>query len=118
MDTFQKNCPVCGSKEYGYESYSEFGWGSVEQYGYCDKCGYTIEQAYSPVYEFFSDLRKGFKDRYGIYHTKDVKRHKRNRRKHWNKAKNIIAGSEDMLLIGDWIILLQQIKLRQLYSKI
>ena len=91
MDTFQKNCPVCGSKEYGYESYSEFGWGSVEQYGYCDKCGYTIEQAYSPVYEFFSDLRKGYKDMGGTYHEKNEVRHKRIRRKHWDNAKRILA---------------------------
>ena len=49
--------------------------------GYCDRCGYTVEQAYSPVYEAFYDIKRGFKDVSGRYHSKNVKRHKRIRRK-------------------------------------
>lgn len=91
MNYSSNNCPVCGSSDYRYQSWSEYGIGNVEQHGYCNKCGYTIEQAYSPVYEFFSDLRKGYKDMGGIYHEKNVVRHKRIRRKHWDNAKRILA---------------------------
>ena len=74
-------CPICASKTFDYVSYSEECYGTVEQHGYCDRCGYRIEQTYSPVYEAFLDIKKGFKDYYGIYHPKNVKRHKRIRRK-------------------------------------
>ena len=40
-----------------------------------------IEQVYSPYFECFSDRKKGFKDYNGIYHAKNVKKHKRARRK-------------------------------------
>ena len=40
-------CPVCG-KYNQYWSYSEWGFGTVEQHYYCDRCTYFIEQAYSP----------------------------------------------------------------------
>ena len=75
-------CPVCKSKTFEYVSYSEYEWGTVEQHGYCDRCGYVIEQAYSPVYDAFIDIKRGYKDYNGNYHPKDVKRHKRIRRKH------------------------------------
>ena len=74
-------CPICNAKTFDYTSYSEYGWGTVEQHGYCDRCGYIIEQAYSPAYEAFFDIKKGFKDYYGKYHSKNAKRHKRVRRK-------------------------------------
>ena len=74
-------CPICHSKAFEYTSYSEYGWGTVEQHGYCDRCGYIVEQAYSPVYEAFYDIKKGFKDCLGNYHPKNIKRHKRIRRK-------------------------------------
>lgn len=71
-------CPMCGSKKYKYVSYSEFGWGIVEQHGYCDRCGYTIEQAYSQSIDGIEyPIRKGFRDYYGKYHAKNV--HRRNR---------------------------------------
>ena len=41
-------CPVCG-KYNKYWSSSEWGFGTVEQHYYCDRCTYFIEQAYSPV---------------------------------------------------------------------
>lgn len=74
-------CPICHSKTFEYVSYSEECYGTVEQHGYCDRCGYTIEQSYSPVYEAFYDIKRGYKDALGIYHPKNVKRHKRIRRK-------------------------------------
>ena len=74
-------CPTCHSKTFEYISFSEEGWGIVEQHGYCDKCGYTVEQAYSPVYEAFYDIKKGYKDALGRYHPKNAKRHKRIRRR-------------------------------------
>lgn len=74
-------CPTCHAKTFEYISFSEEGWGIVEQHGYCDKCGYTVEQAYSPVYEAFYDIKKGYKDALGRYHPKNVKRHKRIRKR-------------------------------------
>lgn len=74
-------CPICNSKTFEYISYSEYGWGTVEQHGNCSRCGYIVEQAYSPVYEAFYDIKRGFKDALGNYHPKNVKRHKRIRRK-------------------------------------
>ena len=74
-------CPICKSKTFDYDSWSEYEYGIVEQHGYCHRCGYRVEQAYSPVYDAFIDIKRGFKDYYGKYHPKDVKRHKRIRRK-------------------------------------
>ena len=54
---------------------------SVEQHWYCDRCGFMVEQAYSIPFECFSDRKKGFKDYKGVYHSKNVKKHKRIRRK-------------------------------------
>lgn len=75
------NCPICKSKTFEYCSYSEYGWGIVEQHGNCNRCGYLIEQAYSPSCDCFWDVKKGFKDRFGKYYSKNVKKHKRIRRK-------------------------------------
>lgn len=74
-------CPICKSKTFDYCSYSEWGWGTVEQHGYCDRCGYVIEQAYSPSMEAFLDINKGFKNSFGKYYPKNIKRHKRIRKK-------------------------------------
>ena len=74
-------CPICNSKNFDYVSYSEECYGIVEQHGYCHRCGYRIEQVYSPIYDAFIDIKRGYKDYNGIYHPKDVKRHKRIRRK-------------------------------------
>ncbi len=75
------NCPICKSKTFDYVFYTEECWGIVEQHGYCDRCGYTLEQAYSPVFEAFWDVERGFKHPGGYYVPKNVKKHKRIRRK-------------------------------------
>lgn len=80
-------CPICNSHTFDYTSYSEECYGTVEQHGYCSRCGYTIEQVYSPVYEAFWDIKRGFKLPDGTYILKNVKRHKRIRRK--RNIKNI-----------------------------
>lgn len=74
-------CPICKSKTFDYVSYSEYGWGTVEQHGYCHRCGYVVEQAYSPVYDGFWDVTRGFKLPSGEYAPKNIKRHRRIRRK-------------------------------------
>ena len=74
-------CPICKSKTFEYISYSESGIGTIEQHGHCHRCGYIVEQAYSPVYSAFWDVKKGFKHPEGYYIPKNVKRHKRIRRK-------------------------------------
>ncbi len=74
-------CPICKAKTFDYCSYSEFGWGIVEQHGYCDRCGYIVQQAYSPCMEAFLDVTKGFKNGIDEYTSKDVRRHRRVRRK-------------------------------------
>lgn len=75
-----ETCHICGYKYFEYMSESMLGWGTVEQHGYCERCGYIIEQAYSDVIQAFSDNFRGFKDYYGNYHPKDVKKHRRARR--------------------------------------
>ena len=40
-------CPICHHNTFDYVSYSEYGWGMVEQHGYCDRCGFMVEQVYS-----------------------------------------------------------------------
>lgn len=74
-------CPICKSKTFDYCSYSEYGCGTVEQHGYCTRCGYVVEQAYSPTMDAFMDIKKGFKNGFGEYMPKNVKKHKRIRRK-------------------------------------
>ena len=32
-------CPICGYKKYRYTRYTEMEWGTVEQHGYCERCG-------------------------------------------------------------------------------
>lgn len=74
-------CPICKSKTFEYVSYSEYGWGIVEQHGHCHRCGYIVEQAYSPVFEAFHDVKRGYKHPTLGYIKRDVERHKRIRRK-------------------------------------
>lgn len=76
-----KSCPICNSETFEYFSYSEEMWGIVEQHGHCHRCGYVIEQTYSPVYEAFWDVTRGFKHPYGYYVPRNVERHQRIRRK-------------------------------------
>lgn len=68
-------------KDFEYCSYSEDYWGTVEQRGNCSRCGYMIEQAYSPSIDCFWDIKKGFKNAFGTYYPKNIKKHKRIRRK-------------------------------------
>ena len=74
-------CPICGYKYFEYCSDSMWGWGTVEQHGYCERCGYIVEQAYSPIYEAFWDVIKGYQHPDGHYVSKNIKRHRRIRRK-------------------------------------
>lgn len=74
-------CPICKHLSYSYEECRE-EYITVEQHGHCDKCGYCLEMAYSPTYEFFIDIKHGYKDYNGNYHKKNKKRHMRIRRKY------------------------------------
>ena len=76
-----KKCPICKAKTFDYVSYSEGYWGIVERHGFCVRCGYIIEQAYSPSIDGFIDTKKGYKKRTGEYVPKNIKKHKRIRRK-------------------------------------
>ena len=53
MDEETRTCPVCG-KDNKYTSYSEWGFGIVEQYYWCPRCTYFVNQCYSGVYEGIS----------------------------------------------------------------
>ena len=70
-------CPVCG-KENEYEYYSEYGWGTVEQHYYCDRCTYFLEQAYGhPVAGISTDCPEEYLWRvkeFGldIYESEDI----------------------------------------------
>ena len=48
-----RKCPVCG-KYNEYISYSEWGFGIVEEHYYCDRCTYFVDKVYSPVYDGIS----------------------------------------------------------------
>lgn len=74
-------CPICHSKTFEYVSYPEDPYGIIEQHGYCIRCGYRIEQVYSPILTAFVDVKRGFKSPFGGYISKNVKKHKRIRRK-------------------------------------
>lgn len=97
MNYKRPKCPICGNADYEYESYGEFGIGIVERHGYCEKCGYCVEQAYTPVCEFFLDTHKGWKDSDGKYHEKNIKRHKRIRKKNKDRIKGIEILSQGFL---------------------
>ena len=84
-----ENCPICNYSKYRYVYYTEEYWGIVEQHGYCKRCGYTIEQAYSGVIEGFTPpSRRGWRDRNGEYHTKNIRQQKRMKRKYNLKYDN------------------------------
>lgn len=58
-----RKCPVCG-KENEYEWYSEWGWGTVEQHYYCDRCTYFLEQVYNhPVAGISTDCPEEYFER-------------------------------------------------------
>ena len=88
------NCPVCDYNKYRYVYYTEWGWGTVEQHGYCERCGYTVEQAYSEtIVGFTLPARRGWRDRFGKYHEKNIRKRKRMKRKY-----NIKYSNEDWML--------------------
>ena len=60
MDKKVCECPVCG-EPVEIVSYTEYGWGTVEQHGYCKNCTWTVDQCYSPVCQF---ILKGFPEKY------------------------------------------------------
>ena len=87
-------CPICGFKGYKYEYWTEYGIGVVERHGYCDRCGYTVEQAYSGVIDgFMPDITRGYKDYQDNYHPKNTRKRTRMRRKY-----NIKRSNRDYLL--------------------
>lgn len=77
-----ERCPICHSSKYKYQYWTEFGWGTVEQHGYCDQCGYIVDQAYSrPISGHVLPIRKGSKRLDGIYIKKNIRKRKRYKRK-------------------------------------
>ena len=49
-------CHICGQVN-TRKHWSEAGIGTVEEYYFCEKCGYFSEMAYSPVHEGVEVLR-------------------------------------------------------------
>lgn len=45
-----KKCYICGS-ENKHQVWCESGIGTVEEYYYCEQCGYFMEMSYSPIHE-------------------------------------------------------------------
>ena len=87
-------CPICGSKNYKFQFWTEFGWGIVEQHGYCEQCGYTINQAYSDTIDGFTPpIKKGGKGYQGRYIKKNIRKRKRYKRKY-----NIKYSNDDYVL--------------------
>jgi hypothetical protein len=94
MDKLHK-CPICEYKKYRYTRYTEMEWGTVEQHGYCERCGYTIEQAYShPIDGFYPPIRRGGKDYKGVYSPKNWRKRARVKRKY-----GIKYGNKDWMLM-------------------
>lgn len=79
-------CPICKYKKYKYEYYYGKICGAyeiVEQHGYCERCGYVIEQAYSSVIEGFMPPRKrGRKLADGTYLPSNKRKRKHLKRKY------------------------------------
>ena len=86
----KSKCPICGYKDYRYVSYSEEFWGIVEQHGYCERCGYIIDQAYSePIVGFMLDRVRGYRNNYtGEYYPNNRRKRRRMRRKYHIKHTN------------------------------
>lgn len=83
-------CPICGYKDYRYVSYSEECFGIVEQHGYCERCGYIVEQAYSEVVGGLElDRTRGYRNAYtGEYLSNNKRKRRRMRRKYHIKHTN------------------------------
>lgn len=83
-----ERCPICGFKKWKYVSYAEECYGTVEQHGYCARCGYTVEQAYSqPIVGFELNQTRGCKYN-GKWHGKNTRKRKRMKRKYDIKHTN------------------------------
>lgn len=82
-------CPICNSKTFEYESWHE-DMGTVEQHGYCDRCGYYVEQAYSlPISGIYPPRRRGYKNKWnGKYYAKNIRKRMRLKKKLGLKYKN------------------------------
>ena len=81
---YKEKCPICKSQDYRYRSWTEDGWGTVEQHGRCPRCGYIVEQAYSqPAEGFELDRKRGYRNPIdGKYYPNNVRQRKRLRRKY------------------------------------
>lgn len=87
-------CPICNYTKYRYVSYAE-EMGIVERHGYCKRCGYTIEQTYSPIIEGFTPpIKRGGRVYKNVYIAKNVRKRKHMKRKH-----NIKYGNKDYMLM-------------------
>ena len=85
----QKKCPICGRNTFVYIEYlDEDGKGTIEEYGYCNSCGYVLEYNYGEVMNYFGDVKRG-KRTEALYFPKNILKHKRVRRK---VNKNIIKS--------------------------
>ena len=49
-------CPIC-NEENKHQIWTERGIGTVEEYYFCENCGYFMEMAYSPVHDGIELLR-------------------------------------------------------------
>ena len=49
-------CPIC-NEENKHQIWTERGIGTVEEYYFCENCGYFMEMAYSPIHEGIELLR-------------------------------------------------------------
>lgn len=52
-------CPVCKAKTFDYCSYSEFGWGIVEQHGCCLRWAMLLNKHIRQLWTVFGH-KKGF----------------------------------------------------------
>lgn len=55
-----QECHVCGKTNKRIH-WSEYGIGTVEDYYFCDRCGYFYEMAYSPYHEGIELMRSPIK---------------------------------------------------------
>lgn len=90
-------CPICKSKKYEATSFSDEIWGGiyeVENHSYCPSCGFRIEMAYCQPLIGFEDHKRGWRDYKNKYHQKDIRKHKRYRRKNKERCEGIEVNPE------------------------
>lgn len=82
-------CPLCKHPS-SFEDVSYSGeFGTEEQHSHCHRCGYFVEQCYSPVYTGIVDYFRGHKTCDGGYITSNRRKHKRIRRRLHISGKDI-----------------------------